>query len=1549
MRSGSASRLKDGALSSWPPAMDARLPRSLRIFLSSPDDVRAEREAVRRVIEQLKREFRNHFEIELVQWEWEPLLAHEHFQAQIVPPRKSDITIVVLWSRLGTPLPPGRFPGPVTGRTVTGTEWEFEDALAGYRERKAPDILVYRKRGAVLARRDDESKDVTAERERQLQLVGDFFRRWFEQRPDGDIDVGFRSFSEAREFETLIAEHLRKLIKKRLVPGAQPVRWHQDSPWRGLLAFEPEHAEVFFGRTAALRELRERLDARLAVGCPFIAVIGASGSGKSSLVKAGLIPDLQAGSFVGRISACRCIVIRPSDEPGDPMRALARGLLGPAGIADLALTCLDGEEPFARLLTESPASAAQVIAGRLRAVLGLGLGSDRRAGLLIVVDQLEELFSPAIAQPAREGFVRTLAALARESAAPAQPEDAPPILVVATLRSDFFDRLESLPELARLVEGDGHLLLLPPDATEIEEILHMPAAAAGVRFERDDGKGIDLADDILAAARSDTHVLPLLSYVLDQLWQQRTAEGVLTSDAYERLGRLEGAIACKAEESLAALPAEVQIELPSVLAELVRVSEASRLGPQQPLASVNDNVEPITARWASMATFAPGSARRALIDAFVRPEVRLFVVEGDRDSMRVRVAHECLLTHWEPARAIIERDRNNLVLRARVEAAAALWRDADATKRDERLLPAGLALSEAEDLLARRRDLLSPDLVEFVESSARAVRLDRERRNRRAHLAVSAFALLAIAATVFGLFARGEAHRATVAAQRADREATRATLAAERADREATRAKRESIIANALLVLNNDPWRAAVILREHPSAGDDPRVATTGRQVVCALRCGAILRGHSSGLGFAEFSPDGRFVVTASADETARVWNADGSGEPVVLSGHTAPVSSAEFSPDGRFIVTASEDKTARVWHADGSGAPVVLGGHTDRVWSAAFSSDGRRVVTASADKTARVWTADNSGQPIVLSGHTGDVRSAAFSSDGHRVVTASDDKAARVWNANGSGQPIVLSGHTKALRSAAFSSDGRHVVTASVDETARVWNADGSGEPVILSGHSDKVWSAVFNSDGRLVVTASADKTARVWNADGSGEPIVLSGHTLWVWSATFSSDGRRVITASYDGTARLWNADGAGESVVLSGHTGWVGSAAFSSDMRRVVTASADKTARVWNADDLGEPVVLRRHTGWVSSAASSPDGRRVVTASYDRTALVWNADGSGEPIVLSGHTDKIWSAAFSSNGRLVVTASDDKTARVWDADGSGEPVILRGHTNGVSFAAFSPDGRRVVTTSADKTARVWNADGSDEPVVLSGHTLWVWSAAFSSDGSRVVTASYDGTARVWNADGSGEPVVISGHSGVIVAVAFSPDGRLVVTASYDGTARVWNADGSGEPVVLSAHSGWVSSAAFSPDGRRVVTGSADKTARVWNADGSGEPIVLSGHTAWVSPAAFSPDGRRVVTGSADKTARVWNADGSGEPVVLSGHSSAISSAAFSPDGRRVVTTSADGTARVWLIHWPVLRRRLWAMIPQRLSIEERRELLGFDPIEIEPILDLADEPAR
>jgi WD40 repeat protein/predicted Ser/Thr protein kinase len=1190
-----------------------------------------------------------------------------------------------------------------------------------------------------------------------------------------------------------------------LASGREPGEPRGDaSPFAGLAAFQEHDAARFHGRSYEIAGLVTRLRSQ-----PLVAVAGPSGAGKSSLLRAGVIPALKQSQ-----AGWQALIVRPGRQP----------------LAVLA-------DVLSRLSDTAAQLGRDELAARLRDEPGL-LGAELRrwarhnAGrVVIVVDQFEELYTLGADSEERAAFVACLAGVADDAASP--------LRVALSIRSDFIDRLaENRPFMTEVTAG--LVFLAPPGRESLREALTAPVHAAGYEFESP-----ELVDLVLDALDATPGALPLLQFTASRLWELRDpARRLLTVDSYHAIGGMSGALASHADAVLAAMSRTEQALVRTVFERLVTPERTRAVVELAELRELGGD--------AGQSTQAPNLIEQVtgrLADA------RLVVIETGQDGRgsTVEIIHESLIDGWPRLGQWLEEDQEAARFRARVQAAAREW---DQHGRSEDLLWRGQAAADAGQWLERWRDRAEPGPRSgpdgavhppMAELGAReqqylqaVVDLASRARLRRRRIATAGFTFLgAIALLVAFLAVRAsrEATNAEAQAREAARQATLAEDQAARAREQARRATAESIRARnagrmaAARELVSDPTMVLALLREIESSGE-PSGELPGRwsELVRWALHGGVARAvlaHPEAVLSAAFSPDGTRIVTACKDRLVRVWNADGTGEPLVLRGHEDWVISAAFSPDGTRIVTASFDRTARVWSADGSGEPLILRGHRDLVYSAVFSPDGRRIVTTSADRTARVWNADGSGEPLVLQGHGDLVYSAAFSPDGRRVVTASYDHTARVWNADGSSEPLILRGHENRVYSAAFSPDGRHIVTASGDHTARVWNADGTGEPLVLRGHQELIGAVAFSPDGRRIVTASSDHTARVWNADGKGEPLVLAGHHDRLYSAAFSPDGRFVVTASGDQSARVWNADGAERPLVLRGHEDWISTASFSPAGNhagsRIVTSSADRTARVWSADGREEPVVLRGHQDRVYSASFSPDATRVVTASKDGTARVWNADGKGEPVVLRGHQDWVYSAGFSPDGSRVVTASKDGTARVWNADGRGEPLVLRGHEDLVSTASFSPDGRRIVTASKDRTARVWNADGSGEPVVLRGHQGWVSAASFSPDGRRIVTTSHDRTARVWNADGSGEPVVLRGHQAAVLTSvhggAFDPDGRRVVTISDDKTIRVWNADGSGEPVVVRVPEVDAFSVAFSPDGTHIVsTSHAGHTVWIW-----------------------------------------------------------------------------------------------------------------------------------
>lgn len=727
--------------------------QKLRIFISSPGDVSDERRRAALVISRLKREFIRFFDLTAVLWEYEPMLSSGHFQDIIEPPSTADIVVLILWSRLGTPLPERTATRDYRGRDgqapVTGTEWEYEDALQANEQRGVPDLLVYRRFAEGFARfsRAEQLDQIRA----QWDALQRFWERHFEG-PDGRFKAAFNRFTTLDELEIQLEAHLRELLRRRLPP--QPLRiagtregaridWWAGSPYRGLQAFDIEHAAVFFGRERAEREITENLVRRAGEGVPFILVLGASGSGKSSVVRAGLLPDLVSPGVVADVSTWRHAIIQPADLLPDPCAGLAAALLRPKALPELATIGYREAEIAAQL-----AAGAALAAVPLRLALQRAADDDeqargglRQGRLVLVLDQLEVFFtSTAFSQASLLALDALLAGLAQSGL----------VWIIATMRSDFYHRLVDLPQLNALARGLGQYQLATPSAAEIEQIIRGPADVAGLAFEIDEQNGIGLDAVIREAAARDPASLPLLSFVLDELYRRDVAAGggnVLTYRSYRELGGLEGAIARHADELVEGLSPQLLAALPALLLSLVEVDEAkSKATPTA------------TARTIRRATLVD-AAQRELADRLVA--ARLAVADDSGAGETLRLAHEALLGHWPRLAALIEEHRDFLLVRRRLQAEAATWQRHD--RHGDFLLPTGRRLAEAEEALALRRNDLDPEIVTYAEASVAAeqerqaaIQRAREealraelRRSRRIATVVSVLLFLAVATGVF--------------------------------------------------------------------------------------------------------------------------------------------------------------------------------------------------------------------------------------------------------------------------------------------------------------------------------------------------------------------------------------------------------------------------------------------------------------------------------------------------------------------------------------------------------------------------------------------------------------------------------------------------------------------------------------------------------------------------------------------------------------------------------------------------------------------------------
>ena len=638
----------------------------------------------------------------------------------------------------------------------------------------------------------------------------------------------------------------------------------------------------------------------------------------------------------------------------------------------------------------------------------------------------------------------------------------------------------------------------------------------------------------------------------------------------------------------------------------------------------------------------------------------------------------------------------------------------------------------------------------------------------------------------------------------------------------------------------------------------------------------------------AAYSIDGNILAVALAD--GRVYLVDKKNGKTLrmFQAHKSVVSSIIFSPQGDKILTASDDNTAKLWDLLGQEL-TLFKGHKAVVISAIFNPVGDRILTASDDNTARLW--DLTGRELAnFKGHYGWVKSAVFNLSGDKVLTSSSDNTAKLWNLTGK-ELVTFTGHQGTVSSAIFNHSGDKVLTASWDKTAILWNLDGK-KLAHFNGHQNKVRKALFSPLDDKILTASDDGTAKLWGVKGK-ELANFKGDQGRILNISFNPTGTKVLTASNDSTIKLWDLTGQ-ELNSFKSHQNAISSAMFNPTGDKIFTTSVDNTAKLWDLSN-NQLINFVGHQHRVFSVEFSPLEDKILTASADTTAKLWDLSGK-QQVNFKGHQYDVISAVFNSDGDKILTASKDKTAKLWDINGH-QLVSFEGHQGWLRGAVFNPANDKVLTVSEDNTAKLWDLTGKNS-VTFKGHKGAVIKGIFNLAGDKIITSSSDNTAKLWDLTGR-ELVTFMGHKAPVVSVMFNPANDKILTASDDNTAKLWDLTGK-ELVTFKGHKDWVLTAVFSPSGDKILTASKDELAKLWDLAGH-ELVNFKGHQGGVRSAIFNETGDKILTASIDNKVKLWNLEGQ-ELVSFDGHNKAIRAAIFNSLGDKILTASEDMTIKLW-----------------------------------------------
>lgn len=1151
------------------------------------------------------------------------------------------------------------------------------------------------------------------------------------------------------------------------------------NPYKGLRAFHEADAADFFGRDCVVEEVLHRLDGDEAAN-RLVLVVGGSGTGKSSVVRAGLLPRLRAGAI-------------------------------PRARDWYVATMLPGPAPF-KELAESLEHVAIEVDPDLIDALGAPGGLDEvlrrllppNAQLLLVVDQLEELFttSPEADQRAfLEGLVQAIEA----------PDSR--LRVVCTLRADFFDRPLGVQGFGAAVsEATVTIPVMSP--AELEAAIVEPARRAGRVVEG------ALVAELVDAVAHEPAALPSLQFTLFELAE--ASSGDLTLAAYRELGGVTGAITSRAEQLYRSLEDDERAAVRRVFERLVVINpdgEATR----RPAAR------------AELVRDEGAASVGAVIDRWA--DARLLSLDRQRQTREptVEVAHEALLREWPRLRHWIDEDRDLLVALGQLRDAAAGWTAVD---RDLGALYRGARLQVALDATASRTGTLAYAEREFLDAScaardeeehvvaATAARQVRVNRRLRAQLVAIAVALvIALGGGVVALDQRGQAEQerriatarelaSASVANLADDPELSILLALEAI--ETTRAHSEAVRPEAIEALHQ-AITANRVLQRVPGVGGavdwspdgsvfvtegveesgvvDIRDAETGDSVIT-------FQGDEVDINDVAFSADSKHLAVAGDEGYLRVFDARTGEELAKLGDPVAPVRGPSFSPDGSRVAAGwQEGNGIRVF--DVESGELVYSLRDNDALTTAFSPDGARIVVPNVPDVGIVVADIETGEPLLeLDDRGAIVNDLGFSPDGRWLATAHDDGTVRIWGANGDLRD-TFSGHTSNVPALDWAPDSTRFATVGADGTARVVELIEGGlrEVLTLSSRDSRngLFGVAFSPDGDRLMTGDGAITAvTVWDVSPLGGAELANFESVWGsrGSGTFTPEGELLVSTPGGGVA-IWDIEEGSPRLEIDARSARgddVHSMALSPDGGMLATSSGGSPAELWDAET-GE------HLGTVA-----PQG--LDAAVFD---LGWSPDGQ-----------------HLAAGLLLFNTPDDTlgTTVVVDREGTEVSRLIEAPDVYVDSAIFSGDGRSIVTSRvsdrrdpADSGFGVW--DWREEE--LEGEVRATNPLDIDADPvhSRVVAVDeIDGSAGVWDLDRD-EPIATFRSSGSLHAVAFRPDGQQVAFAGADGIIGLGDPDTGDQQLVLRGSQSSIRSVSYSPDGTRLASMGTDGILRLWVLD--------------------------------------------------------------------------------------------------------------------------------